>query len=152
GIPQEPRILDRRRADDDVAQAPVDVLLDGVQIPNAAAQLHGDVIADGPENGLDGRVVLRLAGEGPVQVDQMQPSRSLGQPAARHGRGVLAKGGGLVHVALLEAHAVAVFQVNRGDEEHSGGYRGTPWSALFSGWNWVAKILSRAIAAVKRAP
>jgi hypothetical protein len=31
-------------------------------------------------------------------------------------------------------------------------YRARPCAALFSGWNWVAKILSRATAQVKRAP
>src|SRR6185369_3232454 len=112
GIPEEARILDRGGTDDDVAQASVDVLLDRVQVANAAAQLHRDVIAHRPENRFDRGIVLRLAGEGPVQVDQVQPSRAFGQPAAGHGRRVLPKGGGLVHVALLEAHAVAVFQVN----------------------------------------
>jgi hypothetical protein len=31
-------------------------------------------------------------------------------------------------------------------------YRVKPWAALFSGWNWVAKILSLAKALVKRCP
>jgi hypothetical protein len=36
----------------------------------------------------------------------------------RHVGGVFAENGGLVHIALNEANAVAVFEVNRGDEEH----------------------------------
>ena len=31
-------------------------------------------------------------------------------------------------------------------------YRARPWAALFSGWNWVAKMLSRAMALVKLLP
>jgi hypothetical protein len=40
GILEEAGVLDRGRADDDVAQAAVDVFLDGVQVADAAAQLH----------------------------------------------------------------------------------------------------------------
>ncbi|MOA60772.1 hypothetical protein D3C78_1857430 [compost metagenome] len=74
---QEARVLDRGGADDDVGDAGVKVAFDGVQIANAAADLDGDVVADGLQNGLDGRFVLRLAGNGAVQVDQMQAARAL---------------------------------------------------------------------------
>jgi hypothetical protein len=46
----------------------------------------------------------------------MQATRTLVDPIARHGGGVFAENGGLIHVALFEAYAVTVFQVNRGDE------------------------------------
>src|SRR3989344_2822609 len=37
--------------------------------------------------------------------------------------GVFTKGGGLVHIALFEAYAVAVFEVDGGDEQHGGEVR-----------------------------
>ena len=46
----------------------------------------------------------------------MQSPSALGDPVARHGGGVFAEDGGLIHVALFEAYAVTVFQVNRGDK------------------------------------
>ena len=56
--------------------------------------------------------------------DQMQAARALGYPVAGHGRRVFAEHGGLVHVALFEAHALAVFQVDGRDQEHGGiGFR-----------------------------
>ena len=115
---QEARVLDRGGADDHVAQAVVDVALDGVEVADAAAELHRDVVADLPQDRLDRRVVLRLAGEGAVQVDQVQAARAGLDPLARHGGRVFAEDGGLVHVALLEANAVAVLEIDRGNEEH----------------------------------
>jgi hypothetical protein len=45
GVVQEAGVLDRRGADDDVGQAGVQVTLDGVQVTDAAAELHGDLVA-----------------------------------------------------------------------------------------------------------
>jgi hypothetical protein len=117
-IPKETWALDRRGADDDVAQAVVQVALDRVQVAQAAAQLHGDLAVHLGQDGLDRRFVDRLAGEGPVQVHQVQPSRPGVEPAPRHGRRVLAEGGRNVHVALLQAHALAVFQVDGRYQQH----------------------------------
>ena len=87
--------------------------------------------------------------------------------------GVFTKGGGLVHIALLEANAVAVFEIDGGDEQHDGlggkgevklgpnglkdsgfqcrklRYRARPCSALFFRVKLRGKILSRAMAAAK---
>ena len=46
GVVQEARVLDRRGADDDVAQAVVEVALDGVEVADAAAELDRDLVAD----------------------------------------------------------------------------------------------------------
>ena len=43
---QEARVLDRGGADDDVAEAVVEVALDGVEVADAAAELHRDLVAD----------------------------------------------------------------------------------------------------------
>jgi hypothetical protein len=50
GILQKTGVLDRCRADDDVAQAGVEVALNGVQVADAAAQLHIDFAAHFFEN------------------------------------------------------------------------------------------------------
>ena len=68
----EARVLDRRGADDHVGDAGVEGALDGVEVTDAAAQLDGDLVADLGQDRLDGGLVLRLAGEGAIEVDQMQ--------------------------------------------------------------------------------
>src|SRR5690606_15579133 len=113
-------VLDGGGADDHVAQPAVDVLLDGVEVADAASELHRDVVTHGLEDGAHRGEVLRLAGEGAVQVDEVQAPGAALQPGPRHRGGVLAEGGRLVHVALLQAYAVAVFQVDRGNQEHGG--------------------------------
>ena len=109
GVLQKTRVLDRSRADDHVAQPAVYVFLDGVQIADAATELHRNVVADGTQDGLDRRRVLRLAGKGAVQVHQVQAPGALLHPFQCHRRRVLPEGGRLVHVTLLESYAVAVF-------------------------------------------
>jgi hypothetical protein len=39
---------------------------------------------------------------------------------ARHCAGIFRKHSGIVHIALFEANAVTVFQVDSGDEQHDG--------------------------------
>jgi hypothetical protein len=51
-----------------------------------------------------------LAGEGAVQVDQVQAARAGVEPAPRHRRGVVAEDRRLVHVALAKANAVPSFR------------------------------------------
>ena len=75
--------------------------------------------------------------------------------------GIVGEHRGRVHVALLEANAVAVLQVDGGNDQHGGarirhGFQVAkllssvrPATLLFSGWNCVAKMLSRAMAEVK---
>jgi hypothetical protein len=48
----------------------------------------------------------------------MQATRALLQPVARHLRGIFGKDGGLIHVALFQAHAMAVFEVDSRYEQH----------------------------------
>ena len=85
--------------------------------------MHGDVIAHLFQDGLDGAVVLGHARKRTIQVHQVQAACARVHPLARHGGGVFTKGGGLVHIALLEAYAVAVFEVDGGDEQHGGEVR-----------------------------
>ena len=118
GIAQETGVLHRGGADDDVRQAVVEVALDGAEIANAAAQLHGDVFAHFLDDGANGRLVARLASECAVQVHQVQTPRALLDPMPGHGSGVLREYGGLIHVALFEANTLTVFKVDGRDEQH----------------------------------
>ena len=63
-------------------------------------------------------LVLRLAGEGAVQVDQVQTPRAPLEPVPRHRGRVFGKYGRLVHIALFQAYAVTVFQVDGGNQQH----------------------------------
>ena len=84
GVVQEAGVLHRRRADDDVADAVVEIALDGVEIADAAAQLDRHVLAHRRDDLLDRRLVLGLAGDRAVEVDQMQAARALIEPVTRH--------------------------------------------------------------------
>src|SRR5690606_22134624 len=84
GVAQETGILDRRRADDDIGYACVQIAFDGVQIAYAAAYLYRDVVGHRLDDGLDGRFVLGFAGYGAIQVDQVQAPGSLFEPLRGH--------------------------------------------------------------------
>jgi hypothetical protein len=50
----------------------------------------------------------------------MQPPRALLQPLARHGGRVIGKNGRVGHLALLQAHAFSIFEVNGWNDQHGG--------------------------------
>ena len=81
----------------------------------------GNIVTHLFEDGLDGAVILGRTRKSTVQIHQMQAACTGIHPLAGHGRGVFTKGGGLVHIALLEANAVAVFEINRGNQDHVSG-------------------------------
>src|SRR5690606_7967049 len=118
GVAEEAGVLDRRRADDDVGDTVVQIVFDRVQIADAAADLHRDGVVHGVHDGLDGSAVARLAGDGAVQVHQVQAACALVNPLGGHGGGVFGKHGGLAQVALAQAHAMPVFEVDGGNEQH----------------------------------
>ena len=93
----------------------------------------------------------------------LAPSRSTmwmcSAPAAAkssgNGRGVVAVDRHLRVVALVEADGLAVKQIDRGKQDHSGHSISqnarrmfNPTSPLFSGWNWQPMTLPRCTAAV----
>ena len=124
---QKARTLDRSGADDDEAEAVVEVAFDGVEVADATAQLDRNLVAHLGQDRFDSGLVDRLAGEGAVQVDQVQAARPGVDPAPRHRSRVFAEGGGVVHVALFQTHELAVFEVDCGDQQHG---RGRVWG----GW------------------
>jgi len=77
-------------------------------------------LTDGVQDGLDGRFVLRFAGDGAVQVDQMQAARALVKPTGGHGGGVFGEHRCIVQVTLAQAHAAPVFKIDGGDQQHGG--------------------------------
>ncbi len=126
GIVQEAGVLHCGGADDDVGETIVEIALDRVEVTDAAAQLDWNlveivlvgIVAHGTDDGLHGSLVLGLAGERAVQVDQVQAARALGEPVACHLGRVFGKYRGLVHIALFQAHAMTVFQIDGRYEQH----------------------------------
>ena len=77
-------------------QAHIEVFLDGVQVADAATQLHRYVIADFGEDVADHREVFRFAGKGAVQINQMQATRALVAPVGGNLDRVIRKHGRIV--------------------------------------------------------
>ena len=126
-----------------------------LHVAHAAAELHlhRQPGKDAPDRlGVD-----RLAGEGAVEIDDMQIFESLlGEGARLRGR-VGVEHGRLRHVAAQKADAFAVLEVDGGKEDHGRHFRKLAISVrpsvwLFSGWNCVPTILSRATIAVTGPP
>ena len=151
GLPDQRRVAHRGGAEDHAVDALVEPGDDGVEVADAAAELHRNV--DGGEDRLDRRGVHRPPFEGAVEVDHMQPLEALLLEASRLRRRVLIEHGRLVHLALAQPDALSVFQVDGGKQDHGFHRRKLAISAspsfwLFSGWNWVPAILSLATKAV----
>ena len=123
GVVQEARILDRGRADDHVGDAVVEVALDRVEIANAAPQLHRYLLADHADDLADDELVLRHAGDGAVEIYDVQALGALLEPVLRHRRRILREHRGRVHFALLQANAMTVLDIDRGNDLHGGGRR-----------------------------
>ena len=75
-------------------------------------------IVDRFEDALDRRRIDRLAGKGAVEIDDMQILEALGLEGLRLRRRIAVKHGGARHVALLEAHAHAVLQIDGRKQDH----------------------------------
>ncbi len=87
----------------------------------------------------------------------MQPLEAGLGEGARLRAGIAVEGGRPGHVALHEAHAGAVLEVDGGKEDHGAHSRKlaislSPSLWLFSGWNWVPAIVPRATIAVTGPP
>ncbi len=103
-------------AEDDAADALFEPGLDGGEVADAAAELHRH--RHRPEDGFDGRCVDRLAGKRAVQIDDVQVFEALRLEAARLGGRIVVENGGLGHIAELEAHALAVLEVDGRKQDH----------------------------------
>ena len=107
-------------------------------------------MADGLEDALDRRDVHRLAGEGAVEIDHVQMLEALRLEGMRLRRRIAMEHGRARHVALLQPHGEAFLQVDGGEQDHGvhfkkfGDQLASPSRWLFSGWNCVPTMLSRA--------
>ncbi len=149
------RIAHRDRAEDHPGEALFQPGLDMAQRADAAAELHGEIHA--LEDRLHRRAIDALAGKGAVEVDDVQVVEALAFEAPGLGRRVIVEDGRLLHVAELQTHALPVLEVDGGEEDHGVQSRKlamsfNPSAWLFSGWNWVPKILSRPTQAVSAPP
>ena len=94
-------------------------MLDGIEVADAAAELNRNRAIDAFEDRLDAGFVFRLARGGAVEVNHMQATRALLDPLRSHRARIVRKNGGIVHVALLQAHTLAVLEINRRDDQHA---------------------------------
>ena len=106
------------------------------EIADAAAELHRH--RHHLQHRLDRLRVHRLAGEGAVEIDHVQILKALRGEARRLRRGIEIEHGGAVHVALFEAHALAVLEIDGGKKDHGFHFKKLQISArpkrwLFSG-------------------
>ena len=104
---------------------------------DAAAELDAERGVGG--NALKDRQVARRTGFGAVEVDEVQAGDSGIPEGGGDGEGVGAVAGHLAVVAAAEAHALAVDEVDGGNDlNHSSEKflrRRRPTALLFSGWN-----------------
>src|SRR2546430_3060437 len=121
GVVQESGILHRRGPDDHVGNAVVEIALDGVEVADSAAKLHGDLFADHADDLADRELVLGLPRERAVEIDDVQTLCAQLKPVLRHRRRILREYGCRLHFALLQAHAMTVLDVDRGNDLHGGG-------------------------------
>ena len=116
-VAHEPRLFDRLGADDHPLNAGVQIGLDGLGAADTAADLDRQARM-GAGDGVNDLAVHRLTGEGAVQVHQVQAPGALLHPVVGHRHRVLGKYRIVVHAALLKAYAVAVFQIDGGNQFH----------------------------------
>ena len=72
----------------------------------------------GLEDRLDRRAIDALTGKGAIEIDDVEILEPLILKALGLGGGIIVEHGGLLHVAQLEAHALAVFQIDGRKQDH----------------------------------
>jgi hypothetical protein len=90
--------------------------LERLHVPDAAAELHGD--RDARQDRVDGGRVAGLPREGAVEIDHVKPGEALileGRPLRSR---VVVEHLGLGHVALHEADAAALLQIDGRVQDH----------------------------------
>ena len=115
-------IANRHSAEDHPAHAAPEPCLDRGHVPDTAAELHREI--DRVENRAHRVGVDRLAGKSAVEVDDVEPSEARRRESPCLRRGVVGEDRRPRHVSLHEAHTGAVFEIDRGKEDHgaaSGG-------------------------------
>ena len=93
------------RADDHARHAGLQRARDGFRRAHAAAELARD--ADRRDDRADGVEIARLAGEGGIEIDDVQVIAAFRFPAARKGGGIARVDGLFLGLALPQAHHFA---------------------------------------------
>jgi hypothetical protein len=120
------RIAHGRGTDDNARDALAEPGLNRFQVPDAAAELHRH--GNRRQHRLDRIRVHRLAGKGTIEIDNVQIFESLRGKARGPRRRIKVEHGCARHVALLQTHALAVFQIDRGKQDHGGEPAPSPHS------------------------
>src|SRR4029078_7726696 len=105
---------------------------------HGAAKLDRNM--NGVQEALLGLLIHRLALEGAVEIDDMQPFESLALEKKRLHRRISVEHRCALHLALTKTHASAVFQIDSGKQDHRFHTQKLAISArpsfwLFSGLN-----------------
>jgi len=130
---------------------------DYILILNQDGTAELDRHVDGVKNRSNRVAIDCASGKGAVEIDDVQPFEAVGGEGARLGCRVGVEYGCPLHVALFEANALAVFEIDGGKQDHGFHFRklairAKPRRWLFSGWNWVPATLPRATIAVISPP
>src|SRR5690242_1463640 len=155
GLADEIGITRGRGAENDPRDPRLEPACEGGKIADAAAKLHRD--GHRRQDRRDSLGIDRATSYGAVEVDDMQPGEALIREGARLRRRTLRVDGCGLHVAAPQPNAAATFQVDGGKQDHGRhlrkfASRPSPKAWLFSGWNWVPAMLSRATMAVRAPP
>jgi len=110
GLDDKPAVLERRRAQDDPANAQAEVGVHRGKVPDTAPQLDGHV--DGGQDATNDGVVDGAPLAGAVEIDDVDPLGSRTGPSARHLHGIAAVDGLALEIPLEEPYAPAAADVN----------------------------------------
>jgi len=136
GILHQRRIAHRRSADDHAFDALAEPGFDRRLIADAAAKLQRNF--DGAKDALDGGGIHRLAGKRSVEIDDVEIFKALLYENLGLRRRIVVEHGRARHVALLQAHGAAVFQIDGRKQNHGIHFKkfaisSSPSFWLFSG-------------------
>ena len=116
-VGNEVRRRDRLGSQDDELHAGLDVRLHRLLVADAAPDLDR-YVGMCLDDVMDDPGVLRLTGERSVEVDDMKPAGAGLDPACRYRDRVVGEHGRRVHAPFAQAHALAILDVDGGNEKH----------------------------------
>ena len=87
------------------------------QAADTATDLDGQV-RPGGGNRRDHLAVDRLTGERAVEIHQVQPPATRRHPAPGHRHRFVGKDRAVFHQALAQAYALAILEIDRGNNQH----------------------------------
>ena len=111
GLPHKPGVLHCLGADDHITHSHIEVGADGCQIPDAAANLQGQ-IGPGRGNAPDDITTDRPTGKGAVQIHQVETAGTLVTPVPRHAHRIIGEDRAVIHAALSQSHTLATLEID----------------------------------------